>query len=242
MPLYGLRGIARAARLEAAGRPQPGRHGELVGAQDPDREAPSGVDRHGGAHGAVAPPFFANRHRIPFIWPPERPAAADRPITTRSIPGRSRGRAPRNHSRTCRLTRLRTTAEPTFRLTVMPSRCRESSSLLERGATRSTKAGSTTRRPSRLTRPNSLDRSSRSARRNCPVGPGTRLLRRRGDRHPLPTLRPTPREHRTAPLRLHALPETVRTLPARAVRLVGPLHRVALRGARQVVEPASAAA
>ena len=81
-------------------------------------------------------------------------------------------RLTRNHSRTRRLTRFLVTALPTFRLTVMPSRGRASLWTPE-GSRKTTNARTALRRPRWRTCRNSLGRSSRSCRRNGPVGPAT---------------------------------------------------------------------
>jgi hypothetical protein len=84
----------------------------------------------------------------------------------------SPGRARRNHSRTWRFTRLRTTAPPTRRLAVIPSRGPPDPAS-RRGAARKTNARTTVRRPRRETSWNSLDRRSRSSARKGPVGSTT---------------------------------------------------------------------
>jgi hypothetical protein len=216
--------IPGAARLESTGWPEPRRNHELVAAYQLGDQPPGERGPRLGSRVLAALASFANLQRIPLTSRPESPAAPGRPITTRSMPRRSSGRALRNHSRTRRLMRLRTTAPPTLRLTVIPSLCSLISWPLGPGATRSTKPGPTARRPSRPTRPNSEDRRSRSSRRSRPVGPNTGLLRRSGDCHPLAALRTPPAQHRAAALGLHPLPESVYAPAARPMRLIRPLH------------------
>jgi hypothetical protein len=226
MPLHGGLGIARAGRLVAAGRAEPRRNQEPVEPQGARHER-SGCASTRLAQARFAPTRSAIPHRIPSISRHDRPAAADLPITTRSIPDSNSYRECRNHSRTQRFSRLRTTASPTFRLIVMPSRCDPSLGSAGLGATSSTKAGSTTRRPPRPMRPMRLyseDRRTRSPRRSRPVGPGIGLLRRRGDSQPRAALGPSAAQHRASALRLHTRAEAVHTLPTGPMRLVGPLH------------------
>jgi hypothetical protein len=78
-------------------------------------------------------------------------------------------RSCRNHSRIRRLTRLRTTAFPTRRLTAIPSRVRPSPPCSTRSLTRIIKLPTRIRRPYRRTYANSSDRTRRSARSNGPV-------------------------------------------------------------------------
>ena len=168
--------VPGAARLEPARRTEPGREEPLIGVQHHESGARAEARAMTCNQTRVAFALCARRHRIPFVSRSESPAAPDRPITTTSIPLRSFRREWRNHSRTRRFTRLRTTAPPTFRLTVIPSRCGDPLPAGVRGETSSTKAGSATRCPSRPTLLNSLGLSNRSPRRNGPVGSGMRLL------------------------------------------------------------------
>lgn len=219
-----LRRVAGAARLVPTCGSDPGRQQHLIRCQKRSSAAHTEARAPAGDQLCSAFALCASRHRIPFVSLSDSPAAAERPITTTSIPSRSLVRERRNHSRIRRFTRLRTTAPPTFRLTVIPS-LREAPSVPEdRRATRRTKVGSATRRPSRPTLLYSLDLSSRSPRRNGPVGSGIRLLGRAGDCHPLPALRTPAPDDGTSPLRLHALAEAVSPLATNSMRLIGPLH------------------
>lgn len=166
VPLDRQLGIARAARLESTRRRQPGRDQGAIGAKQEYTE-PAGHRRRCAAQSSTTPALRARRHRTPPISLPESRAASERPITTRSTPPTRHRRERRNHSRTRRFTRLRTTARPTFRLTVTPSRSRPPwlPALRPISATSRTKAGSAARLPSPLTRLNSLDLSNRSPRR-----------------------------------------------------------------------------
>ena len=96
-------------------------------------------------------------------------AAGPRAITTRSRDNGRAARRRRNHSRTPRFTRFRTTAFPTRRLALSPSRCAPGSAPGPLAATTTTNARPEIRRPSRETRRKSRGSRTRSDRRKRPV-------------------------------------------------------------------------
>ncbi len=95
-----------------------------------------------------------------------------RAITTRSQASGKESRRRRNHSRTARLIRFRSTALPTRRLALIPIRL---GSPGVTGSIRNTNSPDATRRPLRETRSNSLESRRRSARPRRPVRPSTTI-------------------------------------------------------------------
>lgn len=170
MTLHGFDRVMRAARFEATSRPEPGRDERLI---DPDRGYQQPAHEPAHAAPSCARDWTAARARRESSSAaascPSR-AAAERPITTQSSPAPSDPWRTRNHSRIRRLTRLRTTARPTFRLTVIPRRLPGvSAGAAPRSQTSTTKAVLAARRPRRVTCSNSTERRSRSVCRKQPV-------------------------------------------------------------------------
>lgn len=138
MRTEGIERIVRATRVEATTRAEPRRDKELIGAYRPHQERHQELALHGSSteHGARS--FGPETHAHSFTARPTSTSsrsaicgaasrvAPRRAITTTSSPSLradgSVGFRVRNQSRTARLTRLRATALPTFRLAVMPRR------------------------------------------------------------------------------------------------------------------------
>ena len=137
-----------SSSARAASRPEPGREDQLIeadhGHQQITRE-PVHVVSSCGPRGAAA---RESRESSSSAASRARAAAGARAITTSRLRRRASRARPRNHSRTRRFTRLRTTAPPTFRLTVIPRRhLADSLGAAARGATSTTKAPPAARPP-----------------------------------------------------------------------------------------------
>lgn len=148
-----------------------------------------------------------------------------RTITTRSNGDGQSARVARNASRTSRLARFRTTAFPTRRDAVMPSR--GFSHPGGQGAIRKMKPGATTRPPASWTRVKSERFRSRSHALKRPFGRGafTRLFlgRARHGQTPAPTAPAVLQNGSPAP-RLHASAEAVSSEATEIMGLVGAFH------------------
>src|SRR5258708_37560754 len=103
--------VSRAARLEPTARPQQRGDRRAVEAYQKEED---GFHRRASCRARLASSCA--------VGPNPAPAADGRATTTRSSPGGSVGRSLRQPSPIPRLTRLRTTALPTFLLTVTPTR------------------------------------------------------------------------------------------------------------------------
>jgi len=165
---------------------------------------------------------------------PDSRDAVPRAITITSEPLGSVLRAPRNHSRIRRFTRLRTTALPTRLLTVTPRRTRSARALpvgqdpvfpVALRANTTTKSSDAWRLPARITRRKSCVRKSRSARRKRPVFERTALLRGNTGCEALSTFRAASLDDRAAGSCLHSLAEPMHSLAPDSTRLIGTFHR-----------------
>src|SRR4051812_43127388 len=125
----------------------------------------------------------------------------------------------RTASRSRRRTRLRTTALPTFLVTVNPTRAGPSS---PRACTSSRKSGPRRFSPARAARNSERLRSVRSA---GPTGlPGAGKSARSLGGEPLAAAVAAGRDHAAAALGGHAGPESMAALADKLGRLIGALH------------------
>jgi hypothetical protein len=156
--------VPGAARLVAARGAQHRRERELVDANH-SRGQPLGTPSHrGGCAHFQHPPLSASRSNAAVNSGDRSSPAAGRALTTKSMRSRISPRVVRNHSRTARLTRFRTTAFPTLRLTLIPRR-----RPLAPSATQRIKAVDAARLPHCRTCRYSLGKRIRSARPKRPV-------------------------------------------------------------------------
>ena len=115
MTHHRLTGIFGTTGKKSAASGQEGRHQKLIGTnQTKQYHFHSGLINE-------ANNFCKSRRNASDVAPP----ACGLAINTKSSPSANSGRFRRKNSRICRLTRVRTTALPTLRLTVRPSRALE---------------------------------------------------------------------------------------------------------------------
>lgn len=160
-------GVLGTGRPVAARRGQRGRYPSVIAAQH-RRKGGRQRSRH---RAALARAATLSRSRASSAE--VELAAAGLATTTQSFPLGRFSWWVRNHSRTRRFTRLRTTDPPTRRLTVRPRRAGASASPSNRSATRRTNDRDAIRVPSRETRRKSLEDRRRSARRKRSLPPAT---------------------------------------------------------------------
>lgn len=229
-----LVGVARAAGLEAAGRPQKGGQGPAVEAEEapqqqrqPATHAPTGLEAFREGAGPRRDQTVASSERAVS----RDAVAACGLATTTTSQSTATVDSRRQHSLIHRLIRFRVTAQPTLRLTVIPNRARGTSGAAPTGdglrfKTNTRKWGVTKRRPLPC-----ISRKSGRRRIRRPGGKPSRfdmtrvkLLTRNADRQLLATLA-TPATQNFAPAAgLHPLTESMGALAALAARLIGPLH------------------
>src|SRR5581483_6939855 len=222
---YRLLGVARAARVKAAGRRQERRKPLAIADDQPGQN--------------IARRAF-HRPRLLLAPAKARPSSsAMRSLLCPAAPGRammrmsaccgSSARWRRKYSRTRRLTRFRTTAFPTLELTVTPRRFSER--LLLR--VRITKLAEWSLAPPR----ESFKNSARFLRRavlgkRCdplsdmrPAQSSPRALRRHGNRQALAPLGTPAFQHLAPARRFHPGEESVGPFSADVARLIGSLHK-----------------
>lgn len=231
--------ITRAAGLEAAGAAQDGRNRELVAPdQEPEYHLRNSLDDSSLviatrlAHDVLVPTVPASLESSQSISPTVSSTAPGRAITIKSASLASLPRRCRNHCRIARFTRLRCTAFPTFRLTVMPSRglasMRSCDWFRESGACAAviniTKFCELRRSPVRLIRRKSLDCRTRSVRVKRPVLSDTALLRRDFYGESVASLRSPTFQDCAARSGLHASSKTVGPFATNPTGLIGALH------------------
>lgn len=213
MATQGADRIMAAARLEPASRRQDRPQHQLVAAHQRRKS----VSRDHGALSAPEPetPSLAKARRKSSISRVNfRPRVLSRPTRTRSAPtaGVSASNS-RAASRSRRRVRLRTTALPTFFVTVKPSRTGASSS---RNMACKTRPGDGAFRPLDATLKNSARRVRCGERAPCAATCLGRKL--------LPALGAAVGDHLAATHRLHAGTETVAALADEFRRLIRTLH------------------
>src|SRR3990172_6392093 len=160
VPRDRLRRKARAARLEATRRFQERRDRETIYLDEEDQElCHQPREEIHCEQPRKSEPSSDSTSCTPSL------AAPLRAITTTSTGRASTSRRRRKHSRTHLFTRLRVTAFPTRRLTVMPNRGVSPHAWLGRGVASTTKFEDATRTPCSFTRRKSLGLRSRAVRR-----------------------------------------------------------------------------
>lgn len=207
--LQRFHGVRRTTRHESARRWQQGRQRDLITAHQKNQHPPH--------HSRSAPetslsPIRVSSRRSSANVTRYATARARMMASNEPIRGRISNRAT---SRNRRFNRLRATAVCAYLGTMNPTRGWPRGEAIHRSSRLSVRI----RFPSRVTRSISAPRVNRCGRVNRRRS-GARVLRRKPNGQPLPTLLPTPTQYLTPPPRRHPLQKSVRANPALVPRTI----------------------
>ncbi len=215
--LQRFHGVRRTARHESARRWQQGRQRDLITAHQKNQHPPH--HSRSTPETSLSPIRVSSRRSSANVT---RYATARARMMTSSGPIRGRI-SNRAISRNRRFSRFRATADSAYLGTMNPTRPSPSPRPPEcpRGEAihRSSRLSVRIRFPSRVTRSISARRVNRCGRANRRRS-GARVLRRKPNGQPLPTLLATPTQYLTPPPRRHPLQKSVRANPALVPRTI----------------------